>query len=258
MTVWMEKSLQIAAFSVMLVAGVDVEVASEVVDGGAKNVNHHLHVSDFGLNHLAGSNRLAESDTVVGALDGNLKHALSHAEVGHGNVNARDGQRVDGDLHALAFFAEQVLGRENEVGEFQACMASALAAHHMRHRDDLEAGSVVGDEKCGETFVAGLLRIGNCDDVGEVRAVGVRNEPLLAVEDIVAVFVLQGGGVKVSTGATVLLGDGEVAVDGLVLELVHVLCLELRLAVVVKDTPVHVGGMMEMHAHSARATENSS
>ena len=59
---------------------------------------------------------------------------------------------------------------------------------------------------------------------------------------------------KVSTGAAVLLGDGEVAVDGLVLELVHVLCLELRLAVVIEDAPVHVSGMMEMHAHSARTT----
>ncbi len=34
------------------------------------------------------------------------------------------------------------------------------------------------------------------------------------------------------------------------------LCLELRLTVVVEDTPVHVSCMMEMHTHSAGPREN--
>ena len=56
-------------------------------------MDHHLHVGDLGLDHLTGSNRLTEGDAVVGALEGNLEHTLSHAEVGHSDVNARDGDR---------------------------------------------------------------------------------------------------------------------------------------------------------------------
>ena len=58
---------------------------------------------------------------------------------------------------------------------------------------------------------------------------------------------------QVGAGAAGLLGDGEVAVDRLVLELVHVLGLELGLAVVIEDAPVHVGCMVQVHAHAAGA-----
>ena len=57
---------------------------------------------------------------------------------------------------------------------------------------------------------------------------------------------------KVSAGAAGLLGDGEVAVDGLVLELVHELGLDFGRAVVVEDAPVHIGCVMQVHAHAAR------
>ena len=50
-----------------------------------------------------------------------------------------------------------------------------------------------------------------------------------------------------------LLGDGEVAVDRLVLELVHVTGLERGATVVVEDAPVHVGRVVQVHAHAARA-----
>ena len=80
------------------------------------------------------------------------------------------------------------------------------------------------------------------------------NEPLLTVQDVRAVGLLNCSGVKVCARAAGLLSDSEVAVYRLVLELHHQLIFEFLLAVVLKDTPVHVGCMMEMHAHSARAT----
>ena len=233
---------------------VDVEVAGEVVNEGTQSVNHHLHVGDLHLDSLTLDDRLAEGHAVSSTLEGDLEHTLSHTEVGACDVNAGNAQGVDSHFHALALFAEQVLGSELEVGELQTSMACTLAAHHVGHGDDLETRRIVGNEEGGKTGVLVAFLVGDSDDVGVVRAVGVRNEPLLAVENIGAVSLLDSGGVKVSTGAAGLLGDGEVAVDGLVLELVHELGLKLRLAVVLEDTPVHVSRMMEMHAHSARAT----
>ena len=58
---------------------------------------------------------------------------------------------------------------------------------------------------------------------------------------------------QVGARAAGLLGDGEVAVHRLVLELRHQLGLDLVGAVVVKDAPVHVGSVMQVHAHAARA-----
>ena len=216
-------------------------------------MDHLLHVGDLGLDHLTGSDRLAEGDAVVSALEGDFEHALSHTKVGHGDVHAGNGQGVDGDLHALALFAEQVLRLEHQVGEFQARMAGAAAAHHVGHGDDLEARSVVGHQEAGQAGVLVVIGVGHGDDVGVIGAVGVADQPLLAVQDVVAVGVLDGGGVQVGARAAGLLGDGEVAVHRLVLELVHQLCLDLVGAVVVKDAPVHVGSVMQVHAHAARA-----
>ena len=56
----------------------------------------------------------------------------------------------------------------------------------------------------------------------------------------------------VGTRAAGLLGQGEVDIDGLVLELVHQLIFKLLGAVIIENAPVEVGRMMEMHAHSAR------
>ena len=80
------------------------------------------------------------------------------------------------------------------------------------------------------------------------------DEPLFTVQNIRTVSLLFCSGVKVSTSTTSLFGDSKVAVNGLVLELVHELSLELWLAIVLKDTPVHVSCMMKMHTHSARST----
>ena len=157
------------------------------------------------------------------------------------------------DLHALAFLAEQVLLVQLHVGELQAGVGSAASAHHVGHRGDLVAGGVDGHEEGGQALVAGLGLVGDGDDVGELAAVGVGDQPLLAVEDVVAVLVLDRGGVDVGAGAAGLLGQGEAGEDGLVLELVHVLGLQLIRAVVVQDAPVQVGGVVQVHAHAARA-----
>ena len=57
----------------------------------------------------------------------------------------------------------------------------------------------------------------------------------------------------VGAGAAGLLGQGEAGEDGLVLELVHVLGLQLIRTVVVQDAPVQVGSVVQVHAHAARA-----
>ena len=74
-------------------------------------------------------------------------------------------------------------------------MSSTASAHHVGHRGDFVARGVNGDEESGETLVALLGGIGHSDDVSEFAAVGVRDDQLLAVEDVVAILVLLSGGV---------------------------------------------------------------
>mgnify|MGYP000081441700 CR=1 FL=1 len=74
-----------------------------------------------------------------------------------------------------------------------------------------------------------------------------------AVDDVVAILILDSRGVQVGASAAGLLGQREDREDGLVGELVHVLGLELRAAVVVEDAPVQVGSVVQVHAHAARA-----
>ena len=88
-------------------------------------------------------------------------------------MHAGDGQGVDGDLHALALLAEQILRLEHQVGELQASMTGTAAAHHMGHGDDLEARSVVGDQEAGQTGVLVVIGVGHGDDVGVIGAVGM-------------------------------------------------------------------------------------
>ena len=214
----------------------------------------HLHLSDLALDHLAGSDRLAEGDAVVSAGEGDLEHTLAHTEVRSSDVSTGNRQGVDSDLHAHALFAEQVLLVKLHVGELEAGVSSTASAHHVGHRGNFVARGVNGDEESGETLVALLGGIGHSDDVSEFAAVGVRDEPLLAVEDVVAILVLLSGGVDVSTGAAGLLGQSEAGEDGLVLELVHVLGLELVRTVVVEDAPVQVSCIVQVHTHAARTT----
>ena len=217
-------------------------------------MNHHLHVSNLHLDCLALDDRLAEGYTISSALEGDLEHTLCHAQVRASDVYAGNAQGVDSNFHALTLFAEQVDRIELEVGELQTCMASTPAAHHVGHRDDFKARCVVGNEECGKTGVLIAFLVGYCDYIGVIGAVSVGDEPLLAVQNIRTVRLLNCGGVKVCARTAGLLSDSEVAVNSLVLELVHELILQLLLAVVLKDTPVHVSSMMEMHTHSARAT----
>ena len=97
------------------------------------------------------------------------------------------------------------------------------------------------------------IRIGDGVDVGVGVHVGERDEPLLAVEDVVAVLVLHGRGVQVGARAARGLGEAPGREDGLVLELRHELGLELLGAVVVERAPVEVLGEVHVHAHAAGA-----
>ena len=217
-------------------------------------MNHHLHVSNLHLDCLTLDDWLTEGYTVSCTLKGDLEHTLCHTEVRASDVYTRYREGVDSYFHALALFAKQINWVKLQVGELKACMTCTLAAHHMRHRDDFETWCIVRYEECRKTRVLVAFLVGNCDNIGVVRAVGVGDEPLFTVQNVRTISLLLSGGVKVSTGTTSLLGDSKVAVNGLVLELVHELCLELRLTIVLEDTPVHVSCMMEMHTHSARST----
>ena len=134
-------------------------------------------------------------------------------------------------------------------------MARTTAAHHVRHRNEFEAREAHVNEECGEALVAFFVRVSYADNVRELRAVGVGDEPLFTIEDPFALlFVPNCGGVQVSTSATSLLGKSEVGEDGLVLEERHILLFDFRLTEVVEDTPVQVRCIVHVHTHARRTT----
>ena len=232
---------------------VAVVVLGEIDDHAAQGVGGRGHVGQLHLDGLARVDGLAEGHAVARPGQRHLQHALAHAEVRVGDVHAGDGQRVHGHFHALAFLAEQVLRLELHVGHFEAGVPRAAAAHHMRHVHQLEALGVHGHEEGAQALVAFLVGIGHGDDIGELGHVGMGDEPLLAVQNVIAIRVLHGGGVHVGSGAAGLLSEREAGEDGLVGELVHVGGLQLVATVVVQDAPVQVGRVVQVHAHAARA-----
>ena len=108
-------------------------------------------------------------------------------------MGAGYGQGVHSDLKALAFSSQQVLLVNLAVGEFQLAMTSAAAAHHMRHVDYFKSRSIHGYEECRQSVILVGFRIGHCDYISELTAVGMRNKGLLAVQHIgVTVFYCGG------------------------------------------------------------------
>ena len=60
-------------------------------------------------------------------------------------------------------------------------MACTAAAHHMRHVDHFESRCIHRYEECGKSVIFIRIRIGYCDNVCELAAVGVGDQGLLAV-----------------------------------------------------------------------------
>ena len=156
-----------------------------------------------------------------------LEHALSDTQVRGSDVNTRNSEGVHSNFHALTALTKHELRIDLDVGELQTSVARTTAAHHVRHRNEFEAREAHVNEECGEALVAFFVRVSYADNVRELRAVGVGDEPLFTIEDPFALlFVPNCGGVQVSTSATSLLGKSEVGEDGLVLEERHILLFE--------------------------------
>ena len=121
-------------------------------------------------------------------------------------------QRLDGDLVALADFAEHVRFRHAAVFENQLAGGRRADAELVFLLADGEAGEVALDEERGDAVVAGLGIDGGEDDE-ESGFVAVGDPQLAAVEDVVAAFGVGAGRQRerVAAGA----GFGErVGADG--------------------------------------------
>ena len=133
-------------------------------------------------------------------------------------------------------------------------MASTATTHHMRHWNKLKARSIVWNKECRKARVLVAFLIGYCNNISKVRTIGMGNEPFFTIQDIRTIRLFLCSAVKVCAGTARFFSNSKVAINRLVLELVHVLCFEFWLAIIVKNTPIHVSRMMKMHAHSARST----
>lgn len=68
---------------------------------------------------------------------------------------------MDRNFHALAHFAKQILRTELDIGELEASVTSATAAHHVRHRNELITRSIDRYEERGKARVLVVFRIGS-------------------------------------------------------------------------------------------------
>ena len=155
--------------------------------------------------------RQTEGHAIMSTSDRHLEHALSDTQVRGSDVNTRNSEGVHSNFHALTALTKHELRIDLNVGELQTSVARTTAAHHVRHRNEFEAREAHVNEECGEALVAFFVRVSYADNVRELRAVGVGDEPLFTIEDPFALlFVPNCGGVQVSTSATSLLGKSEV------------------------------------------------
>ena len=110
-----------------------------------------------------------------------LQAVARAADAGRAQLEAADVQDVEGDVVALADFAEQVLDGNLAVGQDERAGGGAADAELVLFGADGEAGSVALDEEGGE-----LSRRPTFGEDGEqVGEAAVGDPHLLAVEDVV-------------------------------------------------------------------------
>ena len=162
---------------------INVVIIAEVDDGTTESVEHHLHVSKLHADSLTLDDRLTEGHTIMSTSDRHLEHALSDTQVRGSDVNTRNSEGVHRNFHALTALTKHELRIDLNVGELQTSVARTTAAHHVRHRNEFEAREAHVNEECGEALVAFFVRVSYADNVRELRAVGVGDEPLFTIED---------------------------------------------------------------------------
>ncbi len=142
-----------------------------------------VEIGDRELHRLPLRQRLAESDALLCVLADHLETTLGDAEAVRRLVHAvarNPGLRL---AHALAFLANEVLDRNLHVVERD--LVGDVAHHVMVLAHDREAFGIHVDDEYRESAARSFLRVGRSDELQKISALGMRDEALVAVDDIV-------------------------------------------------------------------------
>ena len=162
-----------------------------------------VHVGQLELGILELAQAATKLDTLLGVLDSLVDGAFGKTESLGGDTDTAAVEGLHGDLEAFAFLTEQVLLGDDAVFEDEVAGRAAADTHLLLVLTGGEAGEVLLNDEGGDTVVAlALVGHGEHDESGGNVTVG--DEALAAVEDVVAVLVLDSGGLLaggVGTGA---------------------------------------------------------
>ena len=162
-----------------------------------------MHIGQLELGVLELAQATAELDALLGVLDRLVDGALGKTQSLGSNADTAAVEGLHSDLEALAFLTEQVLLGNDAILENEVAGGAAADTHLLLVLAGGEAGEGALDDEGGNAVVA-LALVGHGEDDEGGGNVAVGDEALAAVEDVVAVLVLDSGGLLaggVGTGA---------------------------------------------------------
>ena len=220
---------------VLLLAGSGVnEVLSSLGAG--------VHIGQLELGVLELAQATAELDALLGVLDRLVDGALGKTQSLGSNADTAAVEGLHSDLEALAFLTEQVLLGNDAILENEVAGGAAADTHLLLVLAGGEAGEGALDDESGNAVVA-LALVGHGEDDEGGGNVAVGNEALAAVEDVVAVLILDSDGLLAgSVRAGAGLGQTEradLAAGEKVGQILHLLLL----GAVLEDRGAAQGGM---------------
>ena len=201
-----------------------------------------MHIGQLELGVLELAQATAELDALLGVLDRLVDGALGKTQSLGSNADTAAVEGLHSDLEALAFLTEQVLLGNNAILENEVAGGAAADTHLLLVLAGGEAGEGALDDEGGNAVVA-LALVGHGEDDEGGGNVAVGDEALAAVEDVVAVLILDSDGLLAgSVRAGAGLGQTEradLAAGEKVGQILHLLLL----GAVLEDRGAAQGGM---------------
>src|ERR1017187_6873200 len=188
--------------------------AGAIVEQHAGRLDLGGHLRDLELNTLELADGAAELLALLRVLDGEFPGATGQPEHLRADVDAAFVQRLDGDLVALADFAQHVALGHAAIFHDQLAGAGRPDAEFVFLLADGDSRGVFLDDEGGDALVAGgRIDGGEHDEDSRLLAVGYPQ--LLAVEDILVALQLRLGlqreGIRTGTGFAQRIGANSVA-----------------------------------------------
>ncbi len=176
----------------------------------------------------------AEALALLGVSQRRFKRAARHAHALRGDADAPAFERAQGDLVALAFAADQVLGRDAAVVEIDLRGVAGMLAQLVFQPRHHITGRAGGHDEGARAFFAGAF-VGHGDDDRRMSIFAAGDELLDAVEHVLIALLHRRGAQRRGTAARCGSGQAEDAQHLALRERREPLLFLLRIAVAHED-----------------------